>query len=160
MGIIGQHLQSVSTFRALSFVLTALGDSKLRMNTVTWMKGKQQNICVLLKVENGRLKKRQRWRRWRSICSSSCSQNTVVCKCTVQNPFLEVKRTHARTHTWCTVILHTQGGDSKQVALKCYDVVRWHAKTINIYSIYTQDWLKTSSCISTDQKKIKILTFP
>lgn len=51
-----------------------------------------------------------------------------MCKCTVQNPLLEVKRTHTHTQSLCTVILHTLGGDSKQVASKCYDVVRWHAK--------------------------------
>lgn len=107
------------------------------------MKGKQQRICVLLNVENGRLKKKKdRGGEGGEASALLPAAKTQSCASALyKTPFLEVKRTHARTHTHtlCTVILHTQRGDSKQVALKCYDVVRWHAKTINIYSIYTQD---------------------
>ena len=84
--------------------------------------------------------------------SSSAVKNTDMCKETVQNPFLYVKGAsqvgvcehtlrHPSTHTLCTALFYTQtdvgsqGIDGKQVALKCYEIFRWHTRS-NIYSIY------------------------
>lgn len=80
------------------------------------------------------------------IISSSAVKNTDMCKETVQNPFLEhlmlvYQHTYTHTHLVDGIILHTQtdvgfqGSTGKQVALKCYEIFRWHTRS-NIYSIY------------------------